>query len=372
MAIIDVVTCTMSTHDLVAKFPSNDLRLGTQLVVHPGQTAIFVKGGAICDEFESGTYTLKTENIPILNKLINIPFGNDSPFQAEVWFVNKVSILDSKWGTATPLQIEDPKYDVIVPVRAYGQYGFKIENARLFIETLSGNLSSFSTEKLGIYFRGKILSQLTNIISDKLTQDKISVLNINSHLMDISEYALGRLQTFFGNYGLSLQVFDIIAINVKEDDPSFKKLKEAKDLAARLKITGKDVYQMERSFNVMENAASNDGIAGGLIGAGLGVGAGLGMGAQATSIASHLNTNPTPASVVPPPLPNQNVQYYLAVNGQQQGPFDFNSVVSAIQGKTIEGNTLAWKNGMPSWDKINTFQEFSQYFSCPPPIPNIS
>lgn len=372
MAIIDVVTCTMSTRELVAKFPSNDLRLGTQLVVHPGQIAIFVKGGAICDEFESGTYTLKTENIPILNKLINIPFGNDSPFQAEVWFVNKVSILDSKWGTATPLQIEDPKYEVIVPVRAYGQYGFKIEHARQFIESLSGNLSSFSADKLETYFRGKILSQLTNIISDKLIQDKISILNINSHLSDISIYALERLKTFFANYGLSLQVFDIIAISVKEDDPSFQKLKEAKDLAARLKITGKDVYQMERSFDVMESAASNDGIAGGLIGAGLGVGAGLSVGAQATSITSHLNTNPPSSSVAPPPLPNQNVQYYLAINGQQQGPYDFQSIVSAIQSGNIDRNTLAWKNNMPSWEKLNTFQEFSQYFTCPPPIPNIT
>ena len=144
MAIIDVVKCEMPPGILIAKFPSSDLRLGSQLVVHPGQTAIFVKGGAICDEFESGTYTLKTDNIPLLNKLINIPFGGNSPFQAEVWFVNKLSVLDAKWGTATPLQIEDPKYEVIVPVRAYGQYGFKVETPRMMLETLVCNRKTFS------------------------------------------------------------------------------------------------------------------------------------------------------------------------------------------------------------------------------------
>lgn len=359
----------MRTDELVVKFPSDDLRLGTQLVVHPGQTAIFMKGGVICDEFTSGTYQLETKNIPILNKLINLPFGGDSPFQAEVWFINNVSILDSKWGTTTPLQIEDPKYDVIVPVRSYGQYGFRITQPRLFLEKLSGNMPSFSTEKLKIYFRGKILSQLTNIISDKLIRDKISILNINAHLVDISEYALERLKGFFSEYGLALEVFDIIAISVKEDDPSFLKLKEAKDLAAKLKITGRDAYQMQRSFDVLESAAMNDGVAGGMIGAGMGVGAGFAAGGQMASLASNINTNPSP--LTPPPLTQPSVQYFVAVNGQQQGPYDFNSVVLAIQEKSLTPETLVWKAGMASWAKLETLAEFSHLFTVPPPIPNI-
>lgn len=68
-----------------------------------------------------GTYTLKTENLPLLNKLVNLPFGGESPFQAEVWFVNQIALLDCKWGTPSPIPIEDPKYGVIVPIRAFGQ-----------------------------------------------------------------------------------------------------------------------------------------------------------------------------------------------------------------------------------------------------------
>ena len=153
MNIADVVKWEMSTEELVYKFDSDSLRLGSQLIVYPSQTAFFVKGGTIADEFKSGTYTIKSENIPVLGKLLNIPFNSESPFKAEVWFVNQTSILDCKWGTPTNIQIEDPKYEVIVPVRAYGQYGFKINNPRLFFESFVGNMSSFSAENLQKYFK---------------------------------------------------------------------------------------------------------------------------------------------------------------------------------------------------------------------------
>ena len=121
MALVDVVKCEMNGNLFCQKFPSNDLRVGSQLVVYPSQTAFFVKGGIICDEFTSGTHTIKTENIPLLNKIINLPFGGNSPFQAEVWYVNHISKLDMKWGTPQPLQVEDPRYHIVVPVRAFGQ-----------------------------------------------------------------------------------------------------------------------------------------------------------------------------------------------------------------------------------------------------------
>ena len=99
--------------ELVHKFESDALRLGSQLIVYPSQTAFFVKGGVIADEFQSGTHTIKSENIPILGKLLNKVFNDESPFNAEVWFVNQVSILDCKWGTANNIHIENPKYKII-------------------------------------------------------------------------------------------------------------------------------------------------------------------------------------------------------------------------------------------------------------------
>ncbi|MBR1964380.1 MAG: SPFH domain-containing protein [Muribaculaceae bacterium] len=109
MALIDVVKCEVNERELVYKFPSSDLRIGTQLVVHTGQVAFFVKGGEVMDMFSSGTHTIKTSNIPILNKLINLPFGGNSPFQAEVWFINTLSILNSKWGNTNTYSTRRPQ-----------------------------------------------------------------------------------------------------------------------------------------------------------------------------------------------------------------------------------------------------------------------
>ena len=364
MALIDVVKWEVNDKELVHKFPSEDLRIGTQLVVYSGQVAFFVKGGKVMDMFESGTHTIKTENIPLLNKLINLPFGGNSPFQAEVWFVNKLAIMDTKWGTPTPIQLEDPKYEVIVPVRAFGQYGLRVEEPKAFLETLVGNMSSFSTEKVNQYFKGKMMSFFANLVSDKMTKDNVSVLNINSHLVEMSEYVQSQLAAEFLKYGLAFENFHIMSINVPEDDPSFKKLKEAKELAAQVKIAGRDIYQMERTFNVMDKAAANEG-AGGMVGVGMGLGAGVGIGSQMGNLAAQtLN-----AGAVPPPLP-PSATYYVAVNGQQQGPFDMNTMVAYIQNKQITPETMVWKQGMPAWAKASTLMEFGNLFgACPPPLP---
>lgn len=368
MALIDVVSVQMNNDILVKKFPSDDLRLGSQLVVYPGQTAFFVKGGQILDEFQSGTVTLSTNNIPLLNKLINLPFGGDSPFKAEVWFVNMTAIMATKWGTATPLQLEDPKYEVIVPVRSYGQYSFRIQNPRMFMEMLVGNKAGLTTSTIREYFKGRVMSLLTNIISDKLNRDNISILKITSHISDISEFCCEKINERFVQYGLQLSEFDIMSISPKEEDPSFQKLKEAKDLAARLKITGRDVYQMERSFDVMDSAASNSGAAGAMMGAGLGIGAGVGVGTQMGQMVQQLNTNPSP--VAPPPLPGSNYQYYVAINGQQNGPMDFNTVASLLRSNQINADNLIWRAGMAGWEKIQMQSEFSNILSCPPPLPS--
>ena len=366
MALIDVVKCEVNDTEFVYKFPSDDLRIGTQLVVYPAQTAFFVKGGKVLDEFEAGTHTLKSENIPILNKLINIPFGSNSPFKAEVWFINQISKLDIKWGTPTPIQLEDPRYNVIVPVRAFGQYGIRVKRPRLFLETLIGNMTSFSSEKIEQYFKGKVLSQLSSLISQKIARNNISILDINTHLVDMSEYCNRQLNITFNKFGIEVIEFSFISINVPQDDTSIVKLKEAKDLAARMKITGRDIYQMERSFDVMQAAAQNEG--GGMMNIGAGLGAGLGVGAQmGTMFQQTMNTNPT----APPPLP-QEPSYFLYINNQQQGGFNFNTVANLITQGQVNADTLIWKQGLPNWVKISTLQEFINLFGgqIPPPLPN--
>lgn len=365
MALIDVVKWDANDKEFCHKFPSDDLRIGSQLIVYPAQTAFFVKGGKIYDEFETGTFTIKSENIPLLNKIVNLPFGGSSPFKAEVWFINQITKLDIKWGTLTPINLEDPKYNIIVPVRAYGQYGIKIVDPRKFLETLIGNMASFTAEKIDQYFKGKILAQLSSLISQNIIQNGISILDINAHLIDMSEYCNEQISRIFEKYGISVIEFSFASVNVPNDDPSVMKLKEAKDLAARLKITGQDVYRMERGFNVMETAAANEGIGGGMVAMGAGLGMGVGVGGQ---MGNMFNQNMTQVSG-PPPLISAPV-YFLAINNQQSGGFDAQAVASFIHNGQINSETLIWKQGLSTWVRLASMSEFMHLFSAqtPPPL----
>jgi membrane protease subunit (stomatin/prohibitin family) len=363
MALIDVVKYQANDEDFVYKYPSEDLRLGTQLVVSISQVAFFVKGGKIFDQYESGTYTLKSENIPLLNKIINLPFGSTSPFQAEVWYVNLISKMDVKWGTGTPIQLEDPKYGVIVPVRAYGQYGFKISEPRLFLETLVGNMAVFSSEKISDYFKGKVLSSLASLISSKLVKENVSILEISALLDEMSDYAQNKLNSEFNKFGIELINFNFISVNVSEDDPSIIKLKEAKDLAAKVRIVGRDLYQMDRSFDVLDKAAQNEGGAvGNLMGAGIGLGVGLSAGSQMGNITSNLNTNTPP----PPPI---LTEFFVLINNQQNGPFNLNKLKELIVSGTMTKDTLVWKTGMANWDNAGKQIELLNLFNSTPPPP---
>ena len=348
------------------KFQSNGLRLGAQLIVYPSQTAFFVKGGKILDEFNNGTYTIKSENIPLLGSVVNLPFGGETPFKADVWFVNQTELLDCKWGTQAPLQIEDPKYDVIVPVRAFGQYGFKVVEPRIFLERLVGNMSSFATSKVVEYFRGVILSKLTAIIYDKLKADDVSVLNINAKIEDLSDYAKEKISEVFLQYGMEIQLFSMISISVQESDPSFQRLKEAKDAAARIKIIGRDDYRLTRSFDVLEKAAENES---GMAGAAVGIGAGVGIGGVVGAMTAQAISTNRQAEDEIPPIPTTD--YYLAIEGKRHGAFSHDVIAQKITNGEITEDTLIWKKGLKQWVKLGEIEDF-QYLldeNYPPPIP---
>ena len=366
MNIVDVVKWEVNAQEVVHKFQNDNLRLGSQLVVYPSQTAFFVKGGKICDEFVCGTYTIKSENIPLFGKVINLPFNGETPFKAEVWFVNQIELLDCKWGTQSPLHIEDPKYEVIVPVRAYGQYGIKISTPRVFLEKLVGSMSSFATNKVSEYFRGVILSKLTAIIYNKLKEDNVSVLNINSNVEELAHYAKERIALVFQQYGLELPLFNIISISVNESDPSFLRLKEAKDDAAKIKIIGRDNYQMTRSFDVLEKAAENEN---GMAGAAVGLGAGVGVGGiVAAMTAKTINTSTQETSEIPP-IPYTD--YYLAIRGERHGPFNSYEIEQNVVNGNITEDTLIWRKRLRKWVKLGDLDDFQHLFNndTPPPIP---
>lgn len=277
MAIVDVLKFNSDASIFAWKYPNSELATWSQLIVNESQEAILIKNGQIADVFGPGHYTLSTDNIPVLQKLINLPFGKKSPFSAEVWFINRAFALDIKWGTTTPVQVQDPKYGIFVPMRAFGQFGIQIEDSRRFLTKLVGTMPFFNTKTLTDYFKGLYITRVKDRLSSCLVKSKISILEINSHLDEISSELEQQLQAEFAEYGIRVASFYVNDINVPENDPAVKQLKAALAKRAEMDILGYN-YQQERTFDTLNTAAGNQGAAGTIMGAGMGMGMGFGMG----------------------------------------------------------------------------------------------
>ncbi|SCY91284.1 SPFH domain-containing protein [Alkaliphilus peptidifermentans] len=295
MAVVEVVKYNGNPDVFAWKYPSEQLGTWTQVIVNESQEAILFKGGQALDLFPAGRHTLETANIPILNKIVNLPFGGRSPFTAEVWYINKIFSLDVKWGTPTPIQLQDPKYKIFISLRSFGQFGVQIEDSRKFLMKLVGTLPSFDKDNMLKFFRGLYLTKAKDAISTYLVHKKVSVLEINAYLDELSEYIKDKMIPIMSEYGIKLVNFYVNDINIPEDDPAVNKLKEALAKRAEMDIVGYD-YAQERSFDTLEGAATNPGSAqSGLMGAGVGLGMGVGlggaMGPQFSRIAENIKTS---------------------------------------------------------------------------------
>jgi membrane protease subunit (stomatin/prohibitin family) len=291
MAIVEVIKYNGSPDVFIWKYPSEELGTWTQLIVNESQEAILYKGGQALDLFTAGRHTLTTANIPFLNKIINLPFGGRSPFAAEVWYINKVYSLDIKWGTASPIQLQDPKYKVFIPLRSYGQFGIRISDSRKFLTKLVGTLPTFTKDDIIKYFKGLYLTKVKDSISSYLIKKEISALEINAYLDELSEFLKERMTPIFDEYGISLVNFYINDINVPEEDTAVKKLKDALARKAEMNIVGYN-YTQERSFDTLEGAAKNtSGGQSGLMGAGIGLGMGVGVGGAFGGVIGGITEN---------------------------------------------------------------------------------
>lgn len=288
MAVIDMVKWNANPSIIAWKFPSDQLSTWTQLIVNETQEAYLVKEGVYQGPFGAGRHVLSTENIPLLRSLIGIPFGGKSPFTAEVWFVNRVTNLDIRWGTPDPIQLKDPEYQIMVPVRAFGQYGIKLSDSKKFLLKMVGTLPGFDVETLSNYFRGVFATKIKTNIANAIIKNGQSVLEISTQLEALSEMLREALAPEMDEYGISLAQFNIHSINVPENDPAVKTLKAALARRTEMSLLGTN-YQQQRSFDVLETAAGNEGgAAGGVMGAGIGMGMGVGIGVPMGNVFSQI------------------------------------------------------------------------------------
>lgn len=287
MAIVDVIKFNSDPSVFAWKYPNSELATWTQLIVSESQEAVLMKNGQIADVFGPGHHKLSTDNIPVLQKIINIPFGGKSPFSAEIWFINRAFALDIKWGTSSPIQIQDPKYGVFVPLRAFGQFGLQIEDSRKFLIKLVGTMPFFNTNTMTEYFKGLYITRVKDRLSSCLVSSKISILEMNAHLDEISAALREQLQNEFAEFGIKVHSFYVNDINVPENDPAVKQLKAALAKRAEMDILGYN-YQQERTFDTLNTAAGNQGAAGAVMSAGMGVGLGFGIGGAVGNAAGNM------------------------------------------------------------------------------------
>jgi membrane protease subunit (stomatin/prohibitin family) len=318
MAILDLVQYPNPMPDeIVHRVPESgagEFRLGSQLVVREAQQAVFVRDGKALDLFGPGRHTLSTNNIPLLGALIGLPFGGNSPFTAEVYFVTMRDFLDLKWGTPQPIVYRDKDFGMI-RLRAHGTYAVRVADPQLFVNQIVGTSGSYSVGDLDDYLRSIIVNQFNDLLGTAHT----SLLDIQGMTLELAATAQNALATSFTQLGLTLVAFQIGAI-VPPDEVAAK-IDERSGMAA---VGDMAAYTQFQAAQAMRDAAQNPG--GGAAATGVGLGAGMAMGQamgnavnQASSgsgsTSSQANAQPAPATP-PPATPETGTPAFCAQCGK--------------------------------------------------------
>lgn len=293
MSLINVIQWNGPPSVLAWRFGNGSIMYGSQLIVKEHQQAVLMKEGRMLGPFLPGRHTLDTKNLPVLKKLIGMAIDAETPFPAEVWFVNRSIDLNVRWGTATPIQVKDPTYKIMIPVLGYGMLGVSIADTKKFLLKLVGALPNYDRETVEQHFRAILISSIKTHIAKSLMERQLSILDIAAHIRDLSLDLEELFKEEFAEFGLDVVSFRIESITTREQDPAVVRLREALARKAEMQILGTDFAQSE-SFEVMKRAASNEGgTVAPLVGAGLGLGIGAGIGAQGAQLSSVVQPTST-------------------------------------------------------------------------------
>ncbi|HLQ46937.1 MAG TPA: SPFH domain-containing protein, partial [Planctomycetaceae bacterium] len=305
-----------SKHTLVWRFPryQNEIKNGAQLIVRPGQKAIFVHRGEIADVFDEGHYELKSDNLPILGTLLGWKYGFNSPFRSEVYFCSTRQITDLKWGTPNPVMLRDPEFGPI-RLRAFGTYTLKAVDPKALLKELVGANSEFSSDELSELMR----SIITQAFTDMLGTSKVAALDLAARYQEMS-VELRKLvaERIDDEYGLDIPQLFIVNVSFPEA------VEKALDVRTSMGVVGDmNKFQQYQMGNAMMAAADNPGGGGA-------EGMGLGLGFAMANRMAQLGAAPVAQPVgAPPPLPG-GATWHAAINGQSQGPFTVQQLQNVI------------------------------------------
>ncbi len=268
--LIDVIEWIDDSRDvMVHRYDMNgkDIMMGAQLTVRESQIAVFMNEGQIADVFSPGRHELTTNNMPIMTALKSWKFGFNSPFKADVYFVNTRQFLDLKWGTSNPVMMRDAEFGVI-RLRAYGIYSFRVKDPVVFLKEVFGTNSLFTVSGV----EGQLKRVLVSVLSDSIAESKIPALDLAANYAELAAIAQSALQPAAQAMGLELTSFVIENISLPEE------VEKAMDRRTSMGVVG-DLgrYSQYQAAEAMREAANNPG-GGAMAGMGVGMGAGAMMG----------------------------------------------------------------------------------------------
>ena len=337
----------------------NEIKNGAKLVVREGQMAVFINEGQLADVFKPGTYTLDTQNLPILATLKGWKYGFNSPFKAEVYFVSTRIFTDEKWGTKNPITLSDDRFG-LVEIRAFGTYTFRISDPGKFIIDVVGTDGNFTNFEVNEHLKSLIATRFTDTVGEANLPIELYAANTS----ELSETCQEVMIPEFERLGILLEKFYIENVSMPEE------LKKEIFEYSRLDKLDMAKLSQFKAAKAMEAAAKNEG---GTAGAGMGMGMGFVLAQQMGQAMNPLTAQQAPiqpGNVAPPPIPVQ-IQYYYAVNGQQTGPVPFDKLKELFANRTINKESLIWKQGMANWAALKEVEELKSFLggNTPPPLP---
>lgn len=353
--LVDIVEWIDESRDtMVQRFErhNNQIKYGAKLIVRESQVAAFINEGVLTDLFEyPGTYTLETKNLPLLSTALGWKYGFESPFKAEVYFVSTRTFTDCKWGTQNPIMLRDSEFGP-VRLRAFGSFAVRISDPATFLKQIVGTNRHFRIDQIGPQLRHMMVSRF----GDVLGESKIPILDLASNYDELGKFITSRISNDFDMFGIKVVALYVENISLPPE------VEQALDKRSSMGIVGNlQAYTQYQAATAMEEAAKNPG---GSAGAGIGMGIGMAMGRQ---IAQGVEAPPAVPGAAPAAAP---AVYFLAVEGQQSGPFD----VAGLQAKAGSGlltrETLVWRQGMAQWKPAGAVTDLASLFAAlPPPLP---